>query len=148
MLKQLNARLLILQFGVNAIPGNLPEYSYYENGLYRQLTFLKKLNPDICIIVISVSDASQKTGDQYETFASVEKIVAAQKAAALKAGCAFWNLYQAMGGRNSMPSWVNAKEPLATTDFLHFNFNGSRIVAKMFYSALIHDYNDFLVNRR
>ena len=148
MLQQLNARLLILQFGVNAIPGNLPEYSYYENGLYRQLSFLKKLNPDLCIIVIGVSDASQKAGDQYESYASVEKIVAAQKAAALKAGCVFWNLYKAMGGKNSMPSWVFAKEPLATTDFLHFNFNGSRMVAKMFYSALIHDYNDFIITRR
>jgi hypothetical protein len=145
---QLNARLMILQFGVNAIPGNLPEYSYYENGLYRQLSFLKKENPDLAIIVISVSDASQKTGEQYESYASVEKIVGAQKAAARKAGCVFWNLYQAMGGKNSMPSWVFAKQPLATTDFLHFNFNGSRLVAKMFYSALIHDYNDFIMKRQ
>lgn len=148
MLHQLNTHLLILQFGVNAIPGNLPEYSYYENGLYRQLIFLKKLDPDLCIIVIGVSDASQKVGDAYESYASVEKIVAAQKTAALKAGCVFWNLYQAMGGKNSMPSWVFAKEPLATTDFLHFNYHGARMVSKMFYSALIHDYNEYLTRKR
>jgi hypothetical protein len=148
MLQQLNAGMLILQFGVNAIPGNLSDYTYYENALYRQLTYLKKLVPELAIVVIGVSDASQKTGEEYETYPSVEKIVAAQRTAALRAGCVFWNLYEAMGGRNSMPSWVFAKEPLATTDFLHFNYTGARIVSKMFYSALIQEYNDFLTKRR
>jgi hypothetical protein len=142
----LNVKLLILQFGVNVIPGDLDNYGYYENGLYAQLSQLKKLLPDVGIIVIGVSDASRKNGDTYESYPSVEKILNAQKAATLKANCVFWNLYEAMGGKNSMPSWVFAKEPLATTDFLHFNYSGARIVGKMFYSALIHDYNEFIRN--
>ncbi len=140
----LNVKLLILQFGVNVVPGDLDDYTYYENGLYSQICQLKKLNPDLNIIVIGVSDASRKNGDTYESYPCVEKILNAQKAAAFKAGCAFWNLYAAMGGKNSMPSWVFAKEPLATTDFLHFNYAGARIVGKMFYSALINDYNDYI----
>lgn len=142
--KILNAKLLILQFGVNVVPGDLDNYSYYENGLYMQICQLKKLNPGISIIVIGVSDASRRNGDIYESYSCVEKIMNAQKAAALKAGCAFWNLYQAMGGKNSMPSWVFAKQPLASPDFLHFNYAGARIVGKMFYSALINDYNEFI----
>jgi len=140
----LNVRLLILQFGVNVIPGDLDDYTWYENGLYTQLCQLKILNPGLSIIVIGVSDASRKNGDTYESYPCVEKILNAQKAAALKAGCVFWNLYEAMGGKNSMPSWVLAKEPLASTDFLHFNYAGARIVGKMFYSALINDYNEFI----
>lgn len=140
----LNVKLLILQFGVNVIPGDLDDYTYYENGLYSQLFQLKKLNPDLSVIVIGVSDASKKYGDRYESYGCVEKILNAQKAAAFKAGCPFWNLYSAMGGKNSMPSWVFAKEQLATTDFLHFNYAGARIVGKMFYSALINDYNEFI----
>jgi hypothetical protein len=145
MYKILNVKLLILQFGVNVVPGDLDDYTYYENGLYSQISQLKKLNPGLNIIVIGVSDASKKNGDSYESYACVEKILKAQKSAALKAGCAFWNLYAAMGGKNSMPSWVFAKEPLATTDFLHFNYSGARIVGKMFYSALINDYNEFVL---
>jgi hypothetical protein len=140
----LNVRLLILQFGVNVIPGDLDDYTWYENGFCSQLIQLKKLNPGLNIIVIGVSDASRKNGDTYESYACVEKILNAQKAAAFRAGCAFWNLYAAMGGKNSMPSWVFTKEPLATTDFLHFNYEGARIVGKMFYSALINDYNEFI----
>jgi hypothetical protein len=144
MYRILNVKMLILQFGVNVVPGDLDDYTYYENGLYFQICQLKKLNPGISIIVISLSDASRKNGDTYESYPCVEKILNAQKSAALKAGCVFWNLYAAMGGKNSMPSWVFAKEPLATTDFLHFNYAGARIVGKMFYSALINDYNEFI----
>jgi hypothetical protein len=144
MYRILNVKLLILQFGVNVVPGDLDDYTYYENGLYSQICQLKKLNPGVSIIVIGLSDASRKNGDTYESYPCVEKILNAQKSAALKAGCVFWNLYAAMGGKNSMPSWVFAKEPLASTDFLHFNYAGARIVGKMFYSALINDYNEFI----
>jgi hypothetical protein len=135
---------MILQFGVNVVPGDLDDYSWYENALYNQLCQLKKLNQGISIIMIGLSDASRKNGDTYESYPCVEKILNAQKTAALKAGCVFWNLYEAMGGKNSMPSWVFAKEPLASTDFLHFNYAGARVVGKMFYSALINDYNEFI----
>jgi hypothetical protein len=36
----LNVKLLILQFGVNVVPGNLDDYTYYENGLYSQICHL------------------------------------------------------------------------------------------------------------
>ncbi len=144
ILNSLNAKLLILEFGVNVLPNPAEDYTYYQNGFYNQLMYLKGLRPDLSIIVISVSDASVKNGADYQSFPNVEKIVAAQKAAALKAGCAFWNLYEAMGGKNSMPGWVFANPPLATTDFIHFNYSGARIVGKMFYDALISDYNSYI----
>lgn len=144
----LNVKLLILQFGVNVVPGDLNDYTYYENGLYSQICQLKMLNPGVSIIVIGVSDASRKNGGTFESYPCVEKILKAQKSATLKAGCVFWNLFEAMGGKNSMPSWVFAKEPLASTDFLHFNYAGARIVGKMFYSALINDYNEFIRNNQ
>jgi len=147
MYKALNVKLVILQFGVNVVPGNLDDYTYYENGLLTQINQLKSLNPGMCFIVIGLSDASWKKGDAYETIPCVEKILNAQRNAAMRSGCAFWNLYQAMGGKNSMPSWVLAKEPLASSDFLHFNYAGARIVGKMFYSALISDYNEYVAKK-
>jgi hypothetical protein len=49
-----------------------------------------------------------------------------------------------MGGENSMPSWVFAKPALANKDFTHFNEKGARMVAEMFYNALIYDYLQFV----
>jgi hypothetical protein len=40
-----------------------------------------------------------------------------------------------------MPSWVFANPPLASSDYVHFNERGARVLAEMFYNAFIHDYN-------
>jgi len=81
----------------------------------------------------------------YESYPNIEKIRNAQRNAAFKANCAFWDLYEAMGGKNSMPSWVFAKPvPLAGKDFTHFTPEGAKIVSEMLYKALLVEYAKFL----
>ena len=143
---EMNVKLLIMEFGVNVAPHILTDYTFYENALYRNLMALKRLDPELCIIVMGISDMSRKRedGEGYETYPNIEKIRNAQKNAAFRASCAFWDTYEAMGGRNSMPSWVMAEPPLAAKDFTHFNAAGAKIIAKMFYNALIAEYEDYL----
>lgn len=144
MYQKLNAKLIIMQFGVNLVPHIIDDYSYYENQFYKQLKTLKELRPDLSIIVIGVSDMSRNVLGRYESYPNIEKIREAQKNAAFKAGCAFWDMYEAMGGKNSMPAWVNANPPLAKTDFTHFTWKGSVVVSKMFYDAFINDYYEYI----
>lgn len=144
MYQKLNTKLIILQFGVNLVPYITDNYSYYEKQFYKQLKTLKGLRPDISIIVIGVSDMSQNKNGQYVSYPNIEKIRNAQKNAAFKADCAFWDMYEAMGGKNSMPAWVNADPALARTDFTHFTWRGSTVISKMFYEAMMNDYNEYL----
>ena len=144
MYQKLNTKLIILQFGVNLVPYITKDYSYYEKQFYKQLKTLKGLRPDISIIVIGVSDMSQNKNGQYVSYPNIEKIRNAQKNAAFKADCAFWDMYEAMGGKNSMPAWVNADPALARTDFTHFTWRGSIVISKMFYEAMMNDYNEYL----
>jgi hypothetical protein len=137
MLKDLNTKLIIMQFGVNVVPNIRESYKFYENWFYDQLVTLKKYNPDVPIIVIGVSDMSEKEGDYYVSYPNIELIRNAQKAAAFRAECGFWDMYEAMGGKNSMPSWVFANPPLASKDFTHFNYKGSVILSSMFYNAFL-----------
>lgn len=139
-MRMLNARLIILQFGVNVVPHVIDNYNYYERMYYRNLMALKKAAPDVPILVIGVSDMSRKEGLQFESYPNIELIRAAQRNAAFKAGCAFWDLYEAMGGHNSMVSWVNNEPPLAADDYTHFTARGARIVGKMLYDAIIEEY--------
>jgi hypothetical protein len=141
----LNTRLLILQYGVNVVPyaDSDADCDYYFNIFYKQLKMLKSLNPDRSILVIGVSDMSTRKGGQYVSFPYVSKIRDAQKKAAFMAGCAFWDLYEAMGGENAMPSWVMANPSLANKDFIHFNMKGSNIIAEMIFNSLMTDYQDF-----
>jgi len=146
MYQHINTKLIILQFGVNLVPYITDDYSYYEKQFYKQLKTLKSLRPDICIIVIGVSDMSRKKDGKYVSYPNIIKIREAQKNAAFKADCAFWDMYEAMGGENSMPAWVKTNPALARTDFTHFTWKGSVVISKMFYEALMNDYNEYLKN--
>ena len=84
--------------------------------------------PDASFLIIGLSDMSKKNGNHYITHPNVEKVHDAQKNAAKNTGCAFWSMYEAMGGHNSMPSWVFANPPLAQKDFIHFNRKGGHII--------------------
>jgi lysophospholipase L1-like esterase len=116
---------------------------YYERWFYRELKTLKSLLPDLAIIVIGVADMSVKDKDRFQTYASLESVRDALRNAAFAADCAFWDMYSAMGGENSMPSWVYANPPLASSDYVHFNERGARVLAEMFYNAFIYEYNRY-----
>ncbi|HBF88885.1 MAG TPA: hypothetical protein DDX39_09610 [Bacteroidales bacterium] len=145
MFKQLNVKMLILEYGINIVSQKKANYEFYENWFYSQLDFLKKMSPDLTIIVIGVSDISYNNNGVYETTPQLEQIRDAQKNAAFKAGCAFWDLYEAMGGKNSMPSWATANPPLAAKDYSHFSYQGAKIVAQMFYESFIYEYNQYVL---
>lgn len=143
LVKKLDVKLMILQFGGNIVPNIRDDYSYYENWFYSQLNFIRTNAPDVQIIVIGVSDMSMKKGDKYVTYPNLELVRNALKKATFRANAVYWDMYEAMGGKNSMPSWVFANPPLAGSDFVHFNPKGAQIIANMFYNALMFEYNRY-----
>lgn len=145
MLKMLNTKLIILQFGVNVVPNIVESYKYYEIQLYNQIKAIQAAKPDASIIMIGVSDVSRKEGLRFVSYPNVEKIRDAQKNASFKAGIPFWDCYKAMGGKNSMVAWENSKPPLATKDFIHFTYRGANLIAEMFYGALMLEYDNYIL---
>ncbi len=144
MFSNLNVRLILFQFGVNVVPHIVDDYAYYENRLVRQLNFFRSVNPDISVIVVGVSDMSRRVpGGYFESYPNIERIRDAQRNAAFRAGFPFWDLYEAMGGKNSMPSWVAASPPLAQSDYTHFTFRGSDLMGAMLYNAIISGYSNY-----
>ncbi len=143
MFKKLNVKLFLLQFGGNVVPNIVDDYGYYERWFYKQLLSVKEVCPGAAIIVIGLSDMSIKEKDRYVTYPNLEKVRNALKKAAFRAGAGYWDMYKAMGGYNSMPSWVFANPPLAVKDFVHFNPRGAAIISQMFYNAFIYEYNKY-----
>lgn len=142
MYQELNPGLFILQFGGNVMPytKNVATANQYGEWFYAQIMRIHKLCPDAAVIVIGPSDMSIKENENYITYPMLEAVRNAMKSASLKAGAGYWDLYEAMGGKNSMPSWVEANPPLAGTDYTHFTPKGAGIVANMFYNALMLEY--------
>lgn len=139
----LNVGLVIYQFGVNVVPYVVNDYTYYEKMISRQLKLLKEILPNAAILVVGVSDMSRKVDEDYESYPNITKIREAQMRAAKSNNCAFWDLYNVMGGENSMINWVNAKPSLAEKDYTHFNRRGAKIVGKKLYNAIYSDYVEY-----
>lgn len=139
--RELNVKLIILEYGGNVVPYLTTNYDYYERLFAAQLKRLHEVVPGACIIVIGVADMSMKEKDKYVSYPNIEKVRNALRKAAFSANAAYWDMFKAMGGKNSMPSWVFAHPSLASSDFVHFNARGAKIIGQMFYNALIYEYN-------
>ena len=139
----MNVGLIIYQFGINVIPYIVEDYTFYEKLIYRQLKLFKRIYPGVSILVIGVSDMAMKEGELYTSYPNIGAIKEAQKSAAKRAGCAFWDLQEVMGGENAMREWVYAKPPLAEKDFTHFNRKGAKRIGKKLAEALYFDFIQF-----
>jgi len=96
-IRELSVSLVILQFGVN-IAMNAKDYSFYEKKFLEEVLFLKKYFPKASFLIVGVSDRSYKTANGYASYPAIEWLRDAQKRIAARSGCAFWDLYEAMGG--------------------------------------------------
>ena len=139
MYANLNVKLFILQFGGNVMPyiKDSSEAINYGRWFGSQLRTLKRMNPNASFVVIGPSDMSHKVKENYVTYDFLPLVRDELKKATFKAGFAYWDMYEAMGGYNSMPSWVNAEPALAGSDYTHFTPRGAKLIANMFYNALM-----------
>jgi lysophospholipase L1-like esterase len=141
---QLNVQLIILQFGGNALPGMKDSTGtrWFGRRLKAQIDVIRKILPSVSILVIGPSDMSVADGTTFVTHPQLENLRNAIRDAAFETGCAFWDMYEVMGGKNSMVEWV--KLNLAATDYIHFAPGGARKVSTLLYSALIKEYENYL----
>jgi alginate O-acetyltransferase complex protein AlgI len=131
--------LFVLHYGLNIVRNIRNDYSYYENGLLRQISLLKEICPETPVLVVSLTDMAFKEGDSIKSFPNISRIRDAQKRAAEKAGAGFWDSYEAMGGKSSSVKWSEKKTPLVQKDFIHFTYPGAdtismKLVESMFTS--------------
>ncbi len=140
MFNQLNTELIILQFGGNAIPffTDSSKVERFARYFKSQIYTVKKLRPNSAIVVIGPSDMSELIEGVHQTYKFLPYCVETLKAVSIETGSAYWDLYSAMGGANSMPAWVEQK--LAAQDYIHFSNAGAKIASQFFYEALMAEY--------
>ena len=95
--------------------------------------------------MIGPSDMSLLSNGIYETYKFLPYCVNQMKLASGKEGAGYWDLFKAMGGENSMPSWVESG--LAGRDYIHFSNKGASIASQMFYDALELEYSKWKMNQ-
>ena len=138
-----NYQLIILQYGLNVIAPETKDFSWYINPMINVVKMMKRCYPDAAILLVSVSDRSVNVNGKYQTMESVPLMVEAQREIARQSQVAFYNLFEAMGGENSMVGFVENNPPLANKDYTHLNFQGGRIVAHIFVKSLLYEYQKY-----
>ncbi len=139
-----NYDLIILQYGMNAVNPEVSDYSWYQKGLSRMIKHIQRGFPKAAILFVGVPDKGYKLEDEYITNPGVPYVVAIEKEISEQNGIAFWNLFEAMGGYNSMVKWTEADTALANKDYTHFNYRGASKVASLLYKDLDKQYQYYL----
>lgn len=146
-LRSRNPALIVLSYGTNEARNKDWTYDAYRGTLAQVLERLRRAVPAASILVIGAPDQAYRYSSRRIVPAgSVDHILAAQRDAALAAGCAFWNLRAAMGGKGSMRQWVNAG--MAQGDFVHLTPAGYRLWGEALSGLLLGQYDIFLSVRR
>lgn len=140
--KLLNYKLIILQFGLNVANQRQKDFTWYEKEMATVISHLKAAFPNTSILLVGVSDKSVKKGGKFVTDPGVISLLKAQENIAKNNGIAFWNLFEAMGGPNSMPQWVESNPPKAFKDYTHFNVDGAAEIAELLSNALLDAYKN------
>jgi hypothetical protein len=139
--------LIVLQFGLNVSNSPTTDFTGYIKGMSKLITKLKTAFPDTPILLLSVSDRSKRQQGQFVTMPVIPILIQAQEKIAYENKLLFWNLFEAMGGTNSMAQFANAKPALANKDFTHLNFAGGRKVGLSLARSFIYEVEKYKKRR-
>lgn len=126
--------LVILQYGLNAMSADVTNYGYYEKQLVKIVNYIKQCFPGSAVVIMSVGDRSTMQNGTAVTMPAVKAMIRAQESAASDCGVGFWNTYEAMGGDNSMPKFVERQ--WAAKDYTHIGYPGGKYIAGQFVAYI------------
>jgi lysophospholipase L1-like esterase len=136
MSEQLNIGFIILQFGTNVLPTKTDNYNFYRIHFLRELRLLRRLMPDVPVLVIGVQSAAESEEGKMVAMEHAGLISEAQKSATLACNMAFFDLHKVMGGTQGAIEWANESPSLMLSDYMHFSGRGARIVGDQIWMAL------------
>ncbi len=128
--RQTHTRLIILQFGGNAIPFNEQPSTIrgIVNQLEQQVSYVRSCAPQASILFVGPGDMITLQDGEPMTYPLLPYMDRLLEEMAQKEHIAYYSLYKAMGGRNSMIDWQ--RRGLAGSDGVHFTRKGAEIAGQ------------------
>ena len=141
--KAMNAKLIIMEYGGNLVPGMTPKgLDYNKNLITRQIKAVQRANPDADILFIGPAHMAKQINGRWQTYPGLGITIKMLREVALENGLAYWDMHRVMGGEGSMIKWVKKSPPLGFTDHVHFTRRGAAYMGDLFCSSL-HMYYDY-----
>jgi hypothetical protein len=109
---------------------------------------IRKALPGVSVLVMSPMDRAERVaGGEIVTLATIPKLVGIQQRVARETGCAFFDTYDAMGGRGTMARWYEAHPRMVSADFIHPSPAGAKLVGNLLYQALFDGFTKYKLGR-
>lgn len=145
---QLDVAMIILQFGGNSVPylKSKKSISNYCNTIGKQIDYIRQCCPKAKILFIGPSDMSTSERGKMQTYPMLPTLVDSLRVTSNRHGAAFWSIYHAQGGWNSMLNWK--KQGLAGSDYVHFTPKGAAMMGERLSTAFDNSYRLYTMKRR
>ena len=135
-LKWRNPDLVVYEFGANeSADGYAYPMSDYHRTMKAVIAQQRNALPEASCLIVGAMDRASGSGTELKSLSIIPHLVAEQRKVAAELGCAFFDTYQAMGGRGSMPTWV--RRGLGQSDLTHPTAVGSEVLGAWLFRALM-----------
>lgn len=137
----LEPQLVVLQIGTN----DAYDPTFDAGRFTRRLTWLVRriLGPTprpSCLIIGAPDFGSARWREARMLRRNAEGVRRVQRAVAAAEGCAYWDLYAAMGGQDSIERLRRAHPPFAYSDYVHLTAKGYRALGELLHEELLRTY--------
>ena len=142
--KHQDYKLIVLQYGLNVLNKNTKNLTRYIKRMTSLVQRIQKQCPNAKILLLGMPDRCVKIKGEITTMPNIFLMINAQRTIAKNTGIAFWDVFSAMGGVNSMKEWAEKTPPLANKDYTHLKFKGGNKLGSIFSKSLIFQHENHL----
>ena len=141
-----NVRMILMQFGGNVVPAIERErqISNFCRKIRKQIETILRVAPNAVIVFIGPSDMSASIKGQRQTYPILPQLIDSLRNTANSVGAAYWDIYSAMGGMNSMLKWAGSDPALAGSDYVHFTNKGAQLIGEIMANSFMAHYDYYI----
>ncbi len=134
--------LVILGLGINDAYMKNFSQSDFEMNYSELISRIRRAAPETAIVFITNNDSYM-----YRRYVNKngEKVEQSMLKMAKKLGAGVWDMYEVMGGLNSIVLWE--KNGLAQRDKIHFTREGYLLLGDLFFNALMQRFEKYMENK-
>lgn len=142
-LAMLKPDLVILGLGINDAYGRKFSQAEFEANYAGLIAKIRRAAPETAIVFTTNNDSYLYRRYVNKNGAKVEE---SMMKLAKKHNAGVWNMYEVMGGMNSVVLWE--KNNLAQRDKIHFTREGYLLLGDLFFNALMQNFEDYLSSKK
>lgn len=142
-LKHYKPDLVIVNYGTNESGFASFVEKTWAPELKAAVKRIRAALPETSILLMSPMDRGERSGGEVVTVPTLPRLVELERGVAAETGVAFFNTFQAMGGKGTMAKWHSSEPRLVGGDFIHPLPAGAKIVGELLYDALRDGLNSY-----